>query len=224
MTQNDPQNSCRCTCKCHATDNDIAVRKISSAEEMAVEIKRRILIPQARQAEELALWCVEEYKRLFAAKPKRQITVNPGKRYPDGVVRLMESILKKRHWYFSDNYDGTFVVGPNSGSVASKVEPDQDAIDRIPLADSMAFAIREKVLIPRARKAEKIAGWMIEEALRKFDIEPHDYVLVEPEENVPHEMWDRIEKILQERGWYFSHWKDTRFYITPGSSATMAAS
>ena len=224
MTRCSIQKTCGCSCTCHFADSHTSARTISSAEDMADAIKQRILIPQTRQAEEFALWCVEEYKRLFAEKPKRQITVNPGKSYPDGVVRLVESILQKRHWYFNNNYDGTFVVGPNSGSVASKVEPDQPAIDRIPRAESMAQAIRQKVLIPRERKSEELAAWMIEEALRKFDLEPNDHVIVEPEEKVPHEIWERIEKNLQERGWYFSHWKENQFYITPGSAATMAAS
>lgn len=196
---------------------------IAQAEDMAREIKEKVLIPLQREGEELATWIVEEYKRVFEENPDTIVKVNVDRRHSHRAVEIATKLLEAKHWYVSDNYDGTFSVGPNSGYYDKKVEPDQEAIDRIPRAESMAGEIRQKVLIPRERKAEELSAWMIQEALRLFAIEPDDHVIVQAEEEVPHYLTEKIEKILQSRGWYFSRWENNQFWISPNSAAKLAA-
>ena len=202
--------------------------RIPSAEEMAARVREEVVLKRLHQEEEIALWCIEEFIRQFAIEPREYIDVTPPFEVSHQSWQRLEDLLQAKGWYFKMDSFTTFTISPNSAARVKAEKaipyiPNQAVLDQIPPPDAAAQAIREKVTIPRMRKAEEFALWCVQEFARKFEEVPDDHIIVSPPYPIHHDVWTRTEKILQDRGWYIGQWSGNRYYVSPRSSSGQGA-
>lgn len=201
---------------------------IPSPKEMAARVQENVIKVRRRRAEQLALWCILEYQRLFEEEPQQFINVMLPQGTHYDVEEQVKDILKDKGWSASRGIEGGIYLSPGSqarldAEKANPFVPDQELLDSIPSPDEAAEAVHRKVIIPRMRKAEEFALWCVQEFARKFDEAPDDHIIVSPLYPIHHDVWTRTEKILQDRGWYISQWGNNSFYVSPGSSSGQGA-
>lgn len=202
--------------------------RVPSPQEMAARVQENVIAVRKRQAEQLALWCILEYQRLFEEEPQQFINIMLPRNTHYDVEERVKNILNDKGWSADRGIDGGIYLSPGSqarydAEQANPYVPDQALLDSIPLPKEAAAAIHRLVIIPRMRKAEEFALWCVQEFARKFEEAPDDHIIVTPSDPIHHDVWYRTEKILQDRGWYISRWDNNSFYVSPGSSSRQGA-
>ena len=201
---------------------------IPSPKDMAARVQQEVIAVRKRRAEQLALWCILEYQRIFDEEPQQFVNVMLPQGTHYDVENMVKKILEDKGWSASRGIDGGIYLSPGSqarynAEQANPYVPDQALLDSIPSPKEAAEAVHRKVIIPRMRKAEEFALWCVQEFARKFEEAPDNHVIVTPSDPIHHDVWPRTEKILQERGWYISQWGNNSFYVSPGSSSRQGA-
>lgn len=201
---------------------------IPSPKDMATRVQQEVIVVRKRRAEQLALWCILEYQRIFDEEPQQFVNVMLPQGTHYDVENMVKKILEDKGWSASRGIDGGIYLSPGSqarydAEQANPYVPDQALLDSIPSPKEAAEAVHRKVIIPRMRKAEEFALWCVQEFARKFEEAPDNHVIVSPPYPIHHDVWPRTEKILQERGWYISQWGNNSFYVSPGSSSRQGA-
>ena len=202
--------------------------RIPSPEEMAARVQENVIKVRRRRAEQLALWCILEYQRLFEEEPQQFINIMLPQGTHYDIEERVKKILEDKGWSASRGIEGGIYLSPGSqarldAEKANPFVPDQELLDSIPSPDEAAEAVHRKVIIPRMRKAEEFALWCVQEFARKFDEAPDDHIIVSPPYPIHHDVWTRTEKILQDRGWYIGQWNGNRYYVSPRSSSGQGA-
>lgn len=85
----------------------------STDPEIKQEIEDNVMTPTRERAEELAAWCVSEYRnKIRADKPSNGVVLQRESEIPYKVFELAEAMLVRKGWYIKNWDENRIYVAP----------------------------------------------------------------------------------------------------------------